>query len=106
MRTTAEDGVARVEVSGELDLASAPELERELLAYVADPTCREIVLDLRAVTFIDSSGLRAVLVGSREATDAGRRLRVRPGTGQMLRVIELADVADRLDLELEGPATA
>lgn len=105
IRTTAESGDACIEVLGELDIASAPELERELLQRLADPACHEIVLDLQPVTFIDSSGLRVVLLGSREALAAGRRLRIRPGDGQVLRVIELADVADRLELELgTGPA--
>lgn len=105
--TTAENGGARIRVSGELDIATAPELERELLQRLADPGCRDIVLDLQPVSFIDSSGLRVVLLGSREALAAGRRLRIRPGDGQVLRVIELADVADRLELDLgaDPPAT-
>jgi anti-anti-sigma factor len=99
LTVTALDHGARIEVLGELDIASAPELEAELLRRLADPACREVVLDLRPVTFIDSSGLRSLLVAEREAAATGRRLRVIPGTGQVLRVIELADVADRLNLD-------
>ncbi len=95
--TPLDHGV-RVEVAGELDIASAPELEAELVGRLADPACREIVLDLTQVTFIDSSGLRSLLLGEREATASGSRLQIIPGTGQVLRVIELADVADRLNL--------
>ena len=95
--TASHDGTTQVEVVGELDIATAPELERELTAVVAAPG-GDIVLDLRSVTFIDSSGLRAVLVASRSAVDASRRLIVVPGDGQVLRVIQLARVEDRLDL--------
>lgn len=95
--TVPQDGRTRIEVLGELDIASAPKLERELSALIAEPG-PELALDLRGVTFIDSSGLRAVLVGNREAAAAGRRLVVIPGDGQVQRVIEMARVTDHLDL--------
>lgn len=86
---------ARISVHGELDIATAAELERELRAGLS---CGDVVLDLQAVSFMDSSGLRAVLVASREAREAGRRLLVLPGTGQVLRVIETAQVSRHLEL--------
>ena len=96
--TTSQDGTTRIELAGELDIATAPELENVLETRFADPGA-DLVLDLQGVTFLDSSGLRAVLVASRAAKDAGRRLVVVPGDGQVLRVIRLARVEDRLDLQ-------
>lgn len=98
---TAEEGEGRTRISvhGELDIATADELERELRAAVS---CGDAVLDLRAVSFMDSSGLRALLVASREAREAGRRLLVLPGSGQVLRVIEMAHVAEHLELADEA----
>lgn len=98
---TAEEGEGRTRISvhGELDIATADELERELRAAVS---CGDVVLDLRAVSFMDSSGLRALLVASREAREAGRRLLVLPGSGQVLRVIEMAQVAEHLELADEA----
>ena len=49
-----------VEPSGEIDLATAPELEACLDALFESGT-RRIIIDLRDVTFIDSTGLRALL---------------------------------------------
>jgi anti-sigma B factor antagonist len=95
--TTTQDGSARIELAGELDLATGPDLERALEAQLSQAVT-DIVLDLRGVTFIDSSGLRVVLVASRSAAHEGRRLIVVPGDGQVLRVIRLAQVEDRLDL--------
>jgi len=95
--TTSPDGSPRIQLTGELDIATGPDLERALEAQLAE-AATDIVLDLRGVTFIDSSGLRVVLVASRSATDAGRRLIVVPGDGQVLRVIQLAQVENRLDL--------
>jgi len=95
--TTSKDGTTRIELAGELDIATGPDLEQALATQLAQAVT-DIVLDLRGVTFIDSSGLRAVLVASRSAVDASRRLIVVPGDGQVLRVIRLAQVEDRLDL--------
>jgi len=53
------DAVARVALSGELDIATAPALEDELGKLSEEVT--RIVLDLRELAFIDSTGLRVVL---------------------------------------------
>lgn len=55
-RVEAQDGVAIMALSGELDMSTAPIL-REELAQVEDSRTLAIVLDLRDDTFIDSSGL-------------------------------------------------
>jgi anti-anti-sigma factor len=96
IRTTEDgDDRMRISVQGELDIATASELERELRASLSGG---DVVLDLEPVSFMDSSGLRALLVASREAREAGRRLLVLPGTGQVLRVIEMAQVSEHLEL--------
>lgn len=59
-------------VSGELDMATAPEL-REHLAAALDSGVKRIVVDLRDVTFMDSIGLAAVL-HARSRLLAGGRL--------------------------------
>lgn len=101
LTTTADhDARTHVLVTGELDLVSAPELEHELRHILLDAT-GDVVLDLREVTFIDSSGLRVVLVSSRDARAAGRRFVVLAGAGQVRRVIDMAQVADHLELDDE-----
>jgi anti-sigma B factor antagonist len=57
-----EDGTWILAVAGEIDVATSPELRREL-HQLADREPASLVLDLSAVTFIDSSGL-GVLVGA------------------------------------------
>ena len=59
-------------LSGELDLATAPDV-RERLGAAVDSGTRRIVVDLRAVTFMDSIGLAAV-VHARSRLSAGGRL--------------------------------
>src|SRR5450432_2023644 len=63
---------ARVDVAGEVDIATAPDLERALLA--AEARGRSVVLDLRALDFIDSSGVHVIIAAHHRARQRGRRL--------------------------------
>ena len=85
------DGVTIAELSGDLDLASAPGLREQLLGLLRPGTSR-LVLDLSRVSFCDASGL-AVLVGaSHRARMLGGFLRlaaVSPATGRVLQLTGL-----------------
>lgn len=61
----ADGGTLRVLVRGELDLATAPELEDTLVTAIEDG--REVVLDLRELEFMDSSGVRVLVVAHTRA---------------------------------------
>ena len=91
-------GTARIIVGGELDLSTGPRLEEELRRAEAEAP-DTLILDLRDVTFFDSTGLQLVLDADVRAREEGRRFVVLPGEGEPLRVLELAEVADRLQLE-------
>ena len=72
VRTEPHGAWVEVIVLGELDLASAPELRRELRrAIVAGPV---VVVDLSAVALIDSVGLGLLVGAHRRARDAGGSL--------------------------------
>jgi anti-sigma B factor antagonist len=55
-----QDGVHVVELSGEIDLRTSPEL-REILAEHAEQKRAALVLDLSGVAYIDSSGLATMV---------------------------------------------
>jgi anti-sigma B factor antagonist len=75
-------------LSGELDLATAPELRKRLVAAI-DSGATRIVVDLRQVTFMDSIGLAAVLHARSRLRPAGRlALIVTPGSYAQL-VLEI-----------------
>ena len=61
LSTSVIDATAVIELEGELDLAGANALEQELATPEVDST-GAIVLDLRGVNFMDSSGLRVIAV--------------------------------------------
>lgn len=76
----AGDGCAVLRVGGEVDVYSAPELRERVIQLVADGI-RHIVADLREVTFLDSTGLGA-LVGSLKRLreqDGSLKIVTRPG---------------------------
>ncbi len=98
--TSHADGATVVHVGGEVDLASAPELEAAVAAAfelaprgAEDARVRhELVLDLRGVTFLAAAGLAELLKGARLAGDRGLRVRVIASDG-VLRAVEAAAVA-------------
>lgn len=59
-----------VEVSGEITFSNVGELNRRLNAALTGDT-RHVVVDLTEVTFIDSSGLSALLTASKRARERG-----------------------------------
>lgn len=83
---------------GELDLASAPQLE-EALREVEVETYDRLLLDLSQLMFMDSTGL-AVLVGANERADAdGRRFALRAPTTQVQRLLALVGLVSHLVVE-------
>lgn len=86
---------------GELDISGVGELERAL-AEVEAGEPRVLVIDLREVTFLDSSGLRSLLAADRRAKAAGRRLVLVRGPGPVQRVFEIALLDRRLTF-VEAP---
>lgn len=86
-----------VSVSGELDLASSPLLEGELSRVTATEP-RLLVLDLRELAFMDSTGLSLLIRAHHDADHAGRRLVLVRGGPQVQRLLSLTGLAERLPI--------
>jgi len=97
LQTTERDGRAHIAVRGELDLATAPELEAAVLARVDDA---DLVVDLRELVFMDSSGVRVLVLGHTRARDAGRRFAivVPPEGSAVARILQVSGLDGELDL--------
>jgi anti-sigma B factor antagonist len=89
-------------LAGELDLATAPELERMTELSCADGA-GELVLDLSGLSFIDSTGLRAILMAREQCEEHGCELFLTPGPPAVQRLFELTGLLERLPF-LEPPA--
>ncbi len=83
---------------GELDLASAPVLEREIEA-LPWPELEELVFDLAQATFIDSSGLSILIRVSERAAAAGLRFSVVRVPEQPRKLFAIAGVTDALNVQ-------
>jgi anti-sigma B factor antagonist len=95
---TARNGtVAIVSPTGELDLSGAGLLEAELERLERDRGLATIVLDLRGLEFMDSTGLRLVILAEQRARTAGRRLALVHGPDAVRRVFDVTRMTDRLD---------
>jgi stage II sporulation protein AA (anti-sigma F factor antagonist) len=84
-------------VQDELDLLTVPEFGRTLTAVQAAAT-GPVVLDLTGVTFLDSSGINAIVLAGRAPEDASPRLRVVATGPTVLRTIQLAGAHELLVL--------
>jgi anti-anti-sigma factor len=86
-----------IAVSGELDLASGPAFEQEL-ARVTSSDAEQVVLDLRELEFMDSTGLSILVKAHQQAEEAGQRFGLVKGPQQVQRLLTLTGVEDRLTL--------
>jgi anti-sigma B factor antagonist len=102
----AEGAVAVVRASGELDLATAPQLVRAISASAGGPRPR-VLVDLAAVVFCDSAGLRALLGAAREVEARAGRLVVAAAPGGAVdRLLELSGLTEFLRVRPPAEALA
>ena len=93
VRREADRVVLRLE--GELDLASSPILERALGA--AEVTQAPLlVLDLDELSFVDSTGLRVILLAHEAARSRAQEFAITPGSPQVQRLLSITSVAEHM----------
>jgi len=96
------DERAIVSVRGDLDLASAPVLQRKLFATLALPI-RGVVVDLGYCTFMDSSGVAVLVAVHNEAVERRIEFRLASVPRQVRVVLELSGLTEALGLA-DGPS--
>jgi anti-sigma B factor antagonist len=92
-----EGGRERLALAGELDVVTAPSLDAAVEQLLSGRV-ESLILDLRSVTFIDSSGLRTVLTTLDSCRETGCELLLIPGDGACLRLFGITGVLDDLPL--------
>jgi anti-sigma B factor antagonist len=85
---TEEEGTVILAVTGEVDLASAPELRQRLLALAGRGSHR-VVVDLTSVSFIDSTGLGVLVSALKRFRSEGGDLRLAVDRPQIAKVLEI-----------------
>ncbi len=105
LETSHEGALPLVSLFGELDIAAAPRLDAELTGLEAARPGR-IVLDLRGLTFLDSTGLRSLLGADARAREDGRSLTLIQGPDVVQRVFSITGLEGRLDIVADEAALA
>jgi anti-sigma B factor antagonist len=95
VREGRDHGAQALELSGELDAASAPAL-RERLAEVATRGAGPLVIDLSRLDFIDSTGLSVLLNAKRRLTRRDRGFALVCPPGHVRRILEVTQLFDTL----------
>jgi anti-sigma B factor antagonist len=97
LRVDTDGDVVRLALQGELDISSASRVEREI-ALLEDTAPRVLVLDLRGLDFMDSTGLRIVVSANARAEASGRRFVVVRGPEPVHRIFRITRLEERLDM--------
>jgi anti-sigma B factor antagonist len=68
------DKITIFDISGDIDLATSPDLRKALLRELRELKTPRVVLNLAAVRYIDSSGVASLVEGLKASRDVGSRL--------------------------------
>jgi anti-anti-sigma factor len=78
-----------IALEGDLEMANVAAIESEL-SKVEAGDCRQIVFDLRALEFLDSTGIHLLMQAHARATANGRPIALRVGDGPVRRVLDVS----------------
>jgi anti-anti-sigma factor len=88
-------GIYRVVVSGEMDIATSPELVSRL-STVRGPAPYHVLVDLAQLSFIDSTGIKALVASAKDAASHGGTLVVVAPTANIQRVFDIVQLSEVL----------
>jgi anti-anti-sigma factor len=91
-----EPGWTIISPAGEIDLATVSQLEETLAPFVTAAD-RDIAVDLTRVTFMDSTGLRALLAANQSLAPSAHRLVLIVAGGPVDRLLDISGVAQTLE---------
>ena len=97
VETRPGEGLVQVVLRGELDLSTVEKVEEELGRVEADEP-RVLVLDLSALTCLDSTGLRLMVTAHQRAEKEGRRLVIVKGPETVHRVFTITKLDEKLEM--------
>ena len=103
--TPVGDGTVRVQVQGELDMSTSPQLHQVLGHEIA--AGKRVVVDLSEIAFIDSTGLNTLIAALRASDYHSGELMVSPSMpSQVKRVLEITGLDQVLPIAAEAADTS
>jgi anti-sigma B factor antagonist len=91
-----------VALSGELDISTGLRLQ-ESLERIAEEKPERIVIDLRGLQFMDSTGLRILIGADARAREEGRHVALVRGNDMVQRVLQVTRLDEQLEI-VDGSA--
>lgn len=85
------NGWVSIEVEGEVDLATVDTLQQAIDAVLEDSK-EHLVVDLTGSSFMDSTGLKALVMSNRRFDEAGRSFAIAVSAGPISRLVDLSGV--------------
>ena len=101
-QTNVTGDTAVVTLQGELDVAGSGLLQSELDRVLSEHSPATVVLDLSGLDFMDSTGLRFVVLSDARAREGDWRLELVRGNESVHRVFEITRMAERLNFQPEA----
>jgi anti-sigma B factor antagonist len=95
VRVSEQDGVLEVSLFGDIDFANSATVRETIRVAVSEKRPTAVRIDLKAVTFLDSSGIAVLVIAGRVATAAEARYTVvnpTPAVYEHLRMTGLAEL--------------
>jgi anti-sigma B factor antagonist len=93
-----DGNAATVRIEGEIEFATAPRLRAALLD-LAQRGASPVVVDLAAVSFLDSAGISLLIQAKKRFAAAGTDLVLRAPRPSVLRVLQISGVAELFQIE-------
>ena len=84
-----------IKLGGELDSATADEVTSRFEQVAADGATKEVVLDLSGISFIDSTGMRTIILIERSASERGVALSIVPPPQELTDLLAVTGLAER-----------
>jgi anti-sigma B factor antagonist len=97
-----------LDISGDIDLANSPAMRKVLLGEIKDKHTPKVLLNLKNVRYIDSSGIASLVEGLKAARDAGARLilyGLSPSVREVLELSRLQKIFEIYDTEEQALAS-
>jgi anti-anti-sigma factor len=95
------DDDTMVFLTGELDMATAPELSG-VLDQMIEHGPQEVVIDFSGLSFVDSSGIAALVDAQQRLSEQERRLSIHGAQQGAVRIFEIAGLVDFLHVQTDS----
>ena len=102
------DKTTILDISGDIDLAHSPEVRKMVLVEFREKRTPRVILNLRDVNYIDSSGVASLVEGLKASRDVGSRMilfglsPIAHEVLQLSRLLKIFEIYDTEDMALEA----